>query len=414
MTTMQQQGQQEEAVHPFDLPKSEFEELLERDFNLAGIEEAQEEAKYASTLADHLSRSIWMARAIDRLRVLLNDDLMRLVVMPLQNTRLGFKTDRPNKNNTTPYALEEVREAVVEALIRGAFIVGNEFNIISKGCYLTKEFFQRKIREFPGLTDFVPLPGVPRTVNGGAVVPYTVNYKLNGQGVTISQEIPVKVNDMMGTDAVIGKSDRKMWASVYRILTGSEQSIPDGEVEGEASYAAPGLSTGNSRLAALENAQPNGNGNRTAAAGGANPQLAAPAAAAAPAPPVASEAPAPAATHTAKRTGGRPAPKAQHTEPAKPAENPQPVAAAAAPAQQAASEPAEQLPVEDARDPHVAEAQEFIDSKGVDQLKGWMLKMTDDLRRVGREAAGVTNMTEATEEQIRHAAYAMRLAQLKK
>ncbi len=467
MTTQYAQGQEEKPQHPFDLPKSDFEELLERDFNVKGIEEAQEEARFAQGLEDHLMRSVWMARAIDRLRVLLTNQLMDLVVMPLMNTRLGFKTDRPNRSNPTPYSREEVRECVVEALIRGAFLVGNEFNIIAKSCYCTKEFFQRKIREFPELTDFVPLPGIPRLCNGGAIVPYTCSWKLNGQAMTITREIPVKVNEQMGSDAIIGKSDRKMWATVFGILTGSQQSVPDGDVgEIETTYAAPGLTPVNTRLTAVLPAIESGNASapvKTVENPEQPPEQGAGPGLSGNGPP----------TYAPRGSAGRPGPKKEAKEPPE-TKRAEPAAPSAPVVQNltgyAMPLPAGTAPVDwlalsmedvfkaydamgnDVRRTHWShvtdevqqrileackiheekakqdkaaeapqtppkgsdEAQEFVDTKSVDQLKAWFLKMTDDLRRLGREAAGVANLTEATEAQIRVAALAMRMAQLAK
>lgn len=88
--------------------------------------------------------------------------------------------------------------------------------------------------------------------------------------------------------------------------------------------------------------------------------------------------------------------------------------AAKAPEQAPPAEDIEQAPAEDVQDPHQVDAREFVDSKSVDQLKSWFLKMSDEVRRIGREAVGVSNFTEANEEQIRQAAFVMRIYQLKK
>lgn len=494
MTMAQEQAHDEQPTHPFDMPKSEFEKLLDRDFRVEDIRHAQEEAAYAQTLTDHFTRSVWMARAIDNLRQLLTDELMDLVVMPLMNTKLGFKTDRPNKRETQPYPREEVREAVIEALIRGAYITGNEFNIISKSAYLTKDFFRRKLAEHEGFTDFVPLPGVPRIREGGAVVPYTCSWKLKGQPTSITREIVVKVNDMMGADAIIGKADRKMWATVYQIITGSQQSFPEGDVDDtETTYFSPGAAPVNTRLQqlmpAIENGK-NGNGNHAAPQHpAANPPAPPPATPTTQAP-ATDPAPVMMGTPVAqrqRRTGGRPGPQQQkpaENKPADPPAAPQPAATvpakeqnpwpgyktfplpagvpgvdwlqlkdldavyeaynglsdahrkihwahvtpevqetiaaackharekqtkqdttadAPAPAPAAGGEPAKGVDAD--------EAQEFVDSKSVDQLKAWFLRMNDDLRKHGCEAAGVANLTEANEQQIRVAAVAMRRKQ---
>jgi hypothetical protein len=88
------------------------------------------------------------------------------------------------------------------------------------------------VREFPGLTDLKLDFGVPRTAPNtkGALIVGQASWRLNGQKDTLSREIPVRVNEFMGVDAIIGKAERKLLKLVYQRLTGSEQSIQDGEV----------------------------------------------------------------------------------------------------------------------------------------------------------------------------------------
>src|SRR5688572_13844840 len=71
--------------------------------------------------------------------------------MPLQNTALGFKTD-----NAAGYQVEDVRDAVIEATLRGVEVVGNQFNIISGRCYITREGYEHKLRTLKGFTEFKP------------------------------------------------------------------------------------------------------------------------------------------------------------------------------------------------------------------------------------------------------------------
>ncbi|MES2788160.1 MAG: hypothetical protein V4719_00965 [Planctomycetota bacterium] len=184
------------------------------------------------------SRALTTVQAINDLRKALTPEIMTHI-MAVQNTRLGFKTDKPDG-----YPVATVKECLIEALLHGAQPTGNEFNIIAHGCYLTLEFFRHKLREWPGLTDLVLELGVPVIGDKGAVVECAANWKINGvfrslqfrkTEKTADREaadtrICVKVNAGMGYDAVLGKAERKLRARIWQLLTGSV-STHDGEAD---------------------------------------------------------------------------------------------------------------------------------------------------------------------------------------
>lgn len=222
------QTQTVQEVHPFDMEKSEFEKLLERDFKpmetaVQDVVDAQHETNF--------TRAVKMARAIDRLKNLLDENVMSLL-LPLMNTKLGFRCDRPSRRNNTPYTVAEIRSCMIEALIRGAFLTGNEFNIISGNCYFTKEYFWRKILEHPDVTEFTPVPGLPKVLERGCVIPYKCTWRMRGESTarTMERDIPIKTDEYSSTDQSIGKADRKMWASVWNSISGWREPVPDGDV----------------------------------------------------------------------------------------------------------------------------------------------------------------------------------------
>jgi hypothetical protein len=167
-----------------------------------------------------------MAAGMRELRTLITEDAMK-DVMELQNTSLGFRTDKAQGG----YPVDIVKDCVIEASLRGLRPVGNEFNIISGRMYVTKEGFSRLVREFPNLTDLKLSPSVPKMKEGGAIVEFKATWRINGAADELSREFPVRVNNGMGADAIIGKATRKMLAAVYGQLTGSEHALPEGEVE---------------------------------------------------------------------------------------------------------------------------------------------------------------------------------------
>lgn len=193
-----------------------------------------------------------LAEGMLTMRSLLTEPIVEKLLMPLCGSPLGFLTDRDNATDKEgrplpKYTWEVVRDCAIEAFVRGFSPIGNEWNIISKRFYAAKNGVDRKVREFPGLTDLQYRPGVPHLPNDkGALVPYRVYYKRDGQKcelirdliregdkVISDQRIPVRVNYGMGADAIIGKAHRKIVAQLLLELTGSKLSLPMADIDDE-------------------------------------------------------------------------------------------------------------------------------------------------------------------------------------
>src|SRR4051812_23283034 len=88
--------------------------------------------------AGSFEAEIAVAETMGEMRSLLTGEVMQ-PILALMNTDLGFRTDRDAKvqpkdkdgNPMMPYAVEVVRDCVIEAKLRGFHVVGNEFNIIA-------------------------------------------------------------------------------------------------------------------------------------------------------------------------------------------------------------------------------------------------------------------------------------------
>jgi len=174
-----------------------------------------------------VSRAHALARAVQRLRGAITPAEMA-DFMALQGSPLGFLTDKDQEGGYDP---PTVKECLIEALLRGVYPVGNEFNIIAGHAYITKAGMARLVRQFPGLTDLKINFGVPVMKHGGALVEASARWLLNGNAQQIERTIPVRVNRYMGVDAILGKAERKLLAAVYGRLTGSEHTVPDGEID---------------------------------------------------------------------------------------------------------------------------------------------------------------------------------------
>jgi len=205
------------------------------------LEQGQEIEDIASGALVHFKDSggmgddLQVACAIVDLRRALTAEVME-PIMKLMNTDLGFRTDRdPSQRDRdgrqlVPYDMETVRDVVIEAKLRGFRCVGNEFNIISKRFYAAKNGFRRKLtdgKSFPGLSDFRDSYGLPKMTQSGATVVAKASWTINGKADSYEQEFGIKVNSMMGADAIIGKAERKLCKRVHDIIAGI--NTPDAE-----------------------------------------------------------------------------------------------------------------------------------------------------------------------------------------
>jgi hypothetical protein len=185
-----------------------------------------ETANLALAAAQGFKRAYTMAVAIQDLKTAI--DPMMDAIMPLQNTSLGFKTDNP-----AGYDKETVRDALIEATLRGVQPVGNQFNIIQKRCYITREGYQYKHQKMKGLSDLKVEMGVPEMKTTGATVACSATWNYNGKPDGKKAEIPVRVNSGMGADAVLGKAERKFLKRIFEQITGCPEA-DDATEEGGA------------------------------------------------------------------------------------------------------------------------------------------------------------------------------------
>lgn len=179
-----------------------------------------------STAIVGFQKAFMISSAINELKTLLTPEYMK-PIMQLQGNRLGFKTD---KDNAGGYPEAAVKNCLIEAVLTGVQPFGNQFNIIAGNCYITKEGFGYLLSNLKGLS-YEIIPQLPRINNEktSAAIIMKISYTMNGgQKNTHEIDIPVKMNAMMGTDAVIGKATRKARAWLYNTITGSE--VADGDI----------------------------------------------------------------------------------------------------------------------------------------------------------------------------------------
>jgi len=199
---------------------------------------AMESANFSSALA--------VADGIKHLRMIFKTHPgIKETVEAMQNTRLGFLTDRTPKSIAAskaqgkpllPYTYDEVAEACIEAMIKGFRITNNEFNIIAGNFYPAKNGKYRKIIEYPGITDFqfTTTSPVYEADNKAAKVQAYASWYKDGikqslgisapdKGIQDTQVFKIRVNAYMGEDAIIGKAHSKLFSRVLERITGKVQ-----------------------------------------------------------------------------------------------------------------------------------------------------------------------------------------------
>jgi hypothetical protein len=166
-----------------------------------------------------------MAGAIKELKSLMTAEVME-PIMQLQGSQLGFKTD---KDKNGGYDIETVKNCVITATLMGVMPVGNQFNIISNSCYITKEGFEYLLNKIPNLRKSVT-HDLPRIQGDKGAILMHIEWQIgNKEALKQSVEFPIKVNSFMGADAVIGKGKRKAYAWLYSQVTGLNYT--DGDID---------------------------------------------------------------------------------------------------------------------------------------------------------------------------------------
>lgn len=177
--------------------------------------------------AEHLKgfeKAYLIAIAAGELKNALTAEYMK-PIMELQGNKLGFKTD---KDNNGGYPESVVKNCLIEAVLTGVQPFGNQFNIIASNCYITKEGFGYLLKNIKGL-QYEIIPSLPRINDKSAAIVMVIKWSIYGNDPRkIELDIPIKVNNFMGTDAVIGKANRKARAWLYNTITGTE--ITDGDI----------------------------------------------------------------------------------------------------------------------------------------------------------------------------------------
>ena len=199
--------------------------ILSKDkekFSLA-VQEAGEVAR----MNNDITKSLYMADAVNQLRRVMQSKEIAEVIQNLQNSSVGFKTDRLNG-----YDVNTTVDCAIEALSMGLFLHGNEWNIIGGNCYPAQRGFERLLREYCSLnnikryfTNRIPKLIEPR----GKQNVYEVVYDIVWQRLGQEKESTTLKWHLVGMthDQVIGKAKKRAYQWLYNELTNNALPIDD-------------------------------------------------------------------------------------------------------------------------------------------------------------------------------------------
>ena len=171
--------------------------------------------------------------AIALLREKLTDEYMK-PIMQLQGSRLGFLTDKDIDSKTKQkgpgYPLDVVKDCLIDAVLLGLEVTGNQFNIIGGTMYPTREGFGGLLDKMTNLRKNFTYKDI-RQVSGSKVanVVVQIDWHLNGEEPKKQViDFPIKNSDYTSYDALIGKAERKAKRWLYNTIKGTD--ISDGDV----------------------------------------------------------------------------------------------------------------------------------------------------------------------------------------
>ena len=207
-----------------------------------------------SNIASQMERTFVLAGGVAKIKSLLTDQVMRDYIVPLAGKSLGFKVDKAN------YSVAELREVTIEAILYGAFPVGNEFNVLFGASYLTKNFFKRKVEEFPGIGNLKVIPEPPTRTQSGAQVKVHCEWTLEKKSFSEDWTFPCRSNANDSADIVQGKGLKKAYERIYRIISGSKFDLPSEDIDGPGITVTPSGETVDSDGVVIEPQKVQGDG----------------------------------------------------------------------------------------------------------------------------------------------------------
>lgn len=195
--------------------------MRDLDLMLQGFRE-----ELADQEVGQLEKTLLQARAIAALEEAITPAMM-VDMMKLMNSPLGFKTDKKPPGEL--YHESTVKRCLIVAMLYGAKVTGNEFNIIASNCYLTKEFTRPAILRWKGLRRFEITIGAPmkhgeKTSACDAIATWELDGEIHELRCVKTPEMDARVvvnsHATSSPDEIRGKVEAKLFQRVLGRLTG--------------------------------------------------------------------------------------------------------------------------------------------------------------------------------------------------
>jgi hypothetical protein len=215
-----------------------------------------------ANMPNDIIKSMQMAGALNELRSTLDNPEITKILGDLQNSALGFKTDKKD----TGYPAKTLIDSALQALTMGLNLHGNEWNIIAGNCYPAQAGFDRLLREHCNRS------GTNRHFTFR--IPKFLEKKGQAQSVfEVTAEVYWKTPDMMEKkkevlqwhlvgmthDQVLGKAKKRAYQWLYNELTNNSlplSPLDEGDIidGGDAVITDDGVKLTGDRLAELKQA----------------------------------------------------------------------------------------------------------------------------------------------------------------
>jgi len=174
---------------------------------------------------------------VSLLREALTDEVMNKVFMPLMNTKVGFLTDRPQKDKQTgkvlklSYDVNIVRDAIIDAVTIGLLPTGNQMNIIAERMYPTKEGYTYLLKRI-GVKYILDISYDKGQNPNFAEIPVKISYQYKEEKNSFTVIATVKKDNYSSHDLLRGKAERRAKKALYEYITGCDL----GDAEEYSSY----------------------------------------------------------------------------------------------------------------------------------------------------------------------------------
>jgi len=186
---------------------------------------AVNKASEIACMPNDITKSLAMAGAINELRNLLNVPEVTKVLEDMQNTKLGFLTDRKDNG----YPKNVLVDCALQALSMGLNIHGNEFNVIAGHCYPAQAGFDRLLREYCQKNRIKRQiqNEIPRFIEDkGKQSVFEVKFTIIYERPTEDKVVSIQKWHVVGTsiDQALGKGLKRAYQWLYNEL--SNNSLP--------------------------------------------------------------------------------------------------------------------------------------------------------------------------------------------